>query len=75
MFGATWFRSWPLGWTEVAGFVTGGISVWLTVRENLWLWPIGIANNIVFFVLFWHGRLFADAGLQTVYLILSIYGW
>lgn len=60
---------------EVFGFVTGGISVWLTVREHLWLWPIGLANNLIFFALFWHGRLYADALLQIVYFGLTIYGW
>lgn len=64
-----------ISWTEILGFVTGGLSVWLTVRENVWLWPVSVANNIFFFILFWNGRLFADASLQIVYLVLSVYGW
>ena len=71
----TAFELWPIGWLEAWGFITGGICVWLTVRENVWTWPVGIANNIVFFALFWQGRLFADASLQIVYIALSIYGW
>jgi nicotinamide mononucleotide transporter len=66
---------WSIGVTEAWGFVTGGICVWLVVREHLWNWPIGIANNIVFFFLFLHGRLFADMSLQIVYLGLGAYGW
>jgi nicotinamide mononucleotide transporter len=65
----------PLSLTEVLGFVTGGICVWLTVREHIATWPIGIANNVFFFVLFWQSRLFADAGLQIVYVALALYGW
>jgi nicotinamide mononucleotide transporter len=72
---ATWLRWWSISWTEVLGFITGGICVWLAVREHVWTWPIGLANNLVFFVLFWQGRLFADAGLQIVYLLIGIYGW
>jgi len=72
---ATGFAWWPISWTEVLGFVTGGICVWLTVREHLWTWPIGLANNLVFFVLFWQGRLYADAWLQVVYFVLGGYGW
>jgi len=33
-------------WTEILGFVTGAASVWLAVRESVWNWPVGIANNI-----------------------------
>ncbi len=72
---ATSLRVWPITWTEVLGFTTGGICVWLTVREHIWTWPIGLANNVVFFVLFWQGRLFADAWLQVLYFGLGVYGW
>jgi nicotinamide mononucleotide transporter len=72
---ATGLQLWPISWTEVFGFITGGICVWLVVREHLWNWPIGLANNVVFFVLFWQGRLYADAWLQVVYFGLGVYGW
>jgi nicotinamide mononucleotide transporter len=66
---------WRFSLTESLGFVTGGVCVWLAVREHVATWPIGLANNVVFFVLFWQGRLFADATLQIVYFGLGIYGW
>ena len=66
---------WPVAVTEAWGFVTGGICVWLVVREHLWNWPVGLANNVFFFVLFWRSRLYADMGLQVVYFGLGIYGW
>lgn len=62
-------------WTEILGFLTGAASVLLAVRESAWNWPVGIANNIFFFLLFWKAKLYADAILQTVYLVISIFGW
>ncbi|WP_425615266.1 nicotinamide riboside transporter PnuC [Anatilimnocola sp. NA78] len=67
-----------VGWLrydEVFGFITGGICVWLVVRQHVWNWPIGLANNAVFLVLFWQSRLYADMGLQVVYFGLGLYGW
>jgi len=61
--------------TEVLGFATGGVCVWLVVREHMWNWPVGLANNAFFFVLFFQTRLFADMGLQVVYFGLGVWGW
>jgi nicotinamide mononucleotide transporter len=62
-------------WTEVAGFVTGGLCVWLVVRQNIWTFPVGIANNAFFIVLFLQVGLYAEVGLQVVYIGLGFLGW
>jgi nicotinamide mononucleotide transporter len=72
---ASYLHWWPITVTEAWGFVTGGICVWLVVREHLWNWPVGLANNILFFILFLRARLYADMSLQTIYFALGIYGW
>jgi nicotinamide mononucleotide transporter len=61
--------------TETLGFLTGAVCVWLAVRQNIWNWPIGIANNIFYLVVFFKAKLYADAGLQIVYVAISAYGW
>jgi nicotinamide mononucleotide transporter len=61
--------------TEVLGFVTGAVCVWLLARQIIWNWPIGIANNALYLIVFLRSGLYGDAGLQVVYMILGAYGW
>ncbi len=62
-------------WPEIWGVITGAWCVWLTARQSLWNFPIGIANNIFFGILFFQSRLYGDTSLQGVYLILGVFGW
>ncbi len=71
----SWRRWLPYNLTETLGFVTGVACVYLVVRESIWNFPLGIANNLFFLVLFSTARLYADAGLQIVYLALGVQGW
>jgi nicotinamide mononucleotide transporter len=61
--------------TEVLGFVTGALCVWLLARQIIWNWPIGIANNALYLIVFLRSGLYGDAGLQVVYMLLGAYGW
>lgn len=72
---ASWRHLLPMTLTEVFAFISGVLCVWLTVKENVWNWPIGIINSAFFAWLFWNSRLFADMGLQAVYIILGFLGW
>ena len=62
-------------WPEIWGVITGAWCVWLTARQSLWNFPIGIVNNLFFGALFFHSRLYGDMSLQGVYLILGALGW
>lgn len=65
----------PTTWAEVLGFVTGALCVWFVARQNVVNWPLGLANNVLFILLFVGAGLFADAGLQVIYVVLALYGW
>jgi len=65
----------PTTWAELLGFATGVLNVWLVARQRIWNWPIGIANVLLLMLLFWTAGLYADAGLQVVYVLLGLYGW
>lgn len=60
---------------EILGFITGIITVYLIVKEKVWNFPIGILNNIFFLVLFLNAKLYADAWLQVVYVVITSVGW
>ncbi|WP_457831254.1 nicotinamide mononucleotide transporter, partial [Staphylococcus aureus] len=62
-------------WMQTLGFATGAACVLLDARRNVWTYPIGIANNFVFLVVFVPAGLYASAGLQLVYLALGVHGW
>ncbi|MEU9800117.1 nicotinamide riboside transporter PnuC [Streptomyces sp. NPDC051000] len=66
---------WQTSWTEILGAATGALCVWLVARQHIANWPIGIANNVFFIVLFAQAGLYADAGLQIVFIALAAYGW
>lgn len=65
----------PTTWAEVLGFATGLVNVWLLVRQHLLNWAVGILNVLLLMLVFWTAGLYADAGLQTVYVVLGLYGW
>ena len=65
----------PVSWTEFLGFGSGALCVWLVARQHIANWPIGIANNVLFVLLFTQAGLYADAGLQVVFITLAAYGW
>ncbi|MFT3660462.1 MAG: nicotinamide riboside transporter PnuC [Gordonia sp. (in: high G+C Gram-positive bacteria)] len=65
----------PFQVVEVLGFVTGALCVWAVTRQYAWNWPIGIANNLVFVVLFLGAGLYADTVLQAVFAVIALYGW
>jgi nicotinamide mononucleotide transporter len=69
------YRSEGMTGIEVVAFVTGVTTVWLAARQNVWNWPIGMVNVSLYAWLFSSVRLYADAGLQVVYLLLAAYGW
>lgn len=62
-------------WLEIAAFVSGLVSVWLTRQLHIGNWPAGIVSCVCFGVLFIGARLYADALLQIAFIALGIYGW
>ena len=60
---------------EIVGVFTGVLGVWLTTRQKIWCWPVGIVSVASFIVVFFDAKLYAAMGLQCVYVGLLAYGW
>ncbi len=60
---------------EFLGLVTGLLTVWLLIKENILTWPLGIIYVLISFVIFYQTKLYADFALHIVFLFLNIYGW
>jgi nicotinamide mononucleotide transporter len=60
---------------ELAGFVTTAVGIWLTTRRTLWCWPITLAADFVYLVVFYRARLLSDALLQIFFVVFTLYGW
>lgn len=61
-------------WIEIFGTVTGLIYIWLEIKENYWLWIVGIISCSVYIYVFYQSKFYADMALQVYYVIISFYG-
>jgi len=62
-------------YVEIFGAVTGIIYVFLEIKQNIWLWPVGIATSATYIFVFSDNGFYADMLLQVYYLVISLYGW
>ncbi|MGQ1891541.1 nicotinamide riboside transporter PnuC [Thermophagus sp. OGC60D27] len=62
-------------WLELTGTLLSLVYLYWSVRENIWLWPTGFISSLIYLIVFFDERLYADMSLQVYYLIISVYGW
>lgn len=60
---------------ELAGFITTGLGIWLTARRNMLCWPITLAADVLYLVVFYQARLLSDSLLQLFFVAFTLYGW
>lgn len=60
---------------EIFGAVTGIAYVFLEIKRNILLWPLGILTSAVYIYVFGSNGFYSNMGLQVYYLVISIYGW
>lgn len=60
---------------EFIAVITGIGSVWYAQRENILVYPVGIISVLIYVYICYISRLYADAGINLFYFIVSVYGW
>ena len=71
------FADWLKGQSllETSGVITGILCVYLAAKNNIWNWPVAIISVIIYIVIFFEAKLYADTGLQVYFLLMNVYGW
>lgn len=65
----------PFTWLEMAAFALSLAMVRCNMRLLHWGWPLGIAASVLYGVFFANGKLYGEAGLQVVFVLVSVWGW
>jgi nicotinamide mononucleotide transporter len=60
---------------ELIATLTGGVAVWLSAKENVWSWIIGLFNVVLAFFMFFQIQLYPDMFLQVFFFITNIIGF
>jgi len=64
-----------MNWIEAIAALLGILSVWYARKENILVFPFGIASVAIYIYICFAARLYANAGINAVYLISNIFGW
>jgi nicotinamide mononucleotide transporter len=60
---------------EIIAVLAGIISVWLAKKENVWLYPVGIINVVLWIYLCWVGKLYGQSVINFFFFLMNGYGW
>ncbi|MEP6583415.1 MAG: nicotinamide riboside transporter PnuC [Ginsengibacter sp.] len=62
-------------WLEFIAVIFGIVSVWYSRKENILVYPIGLANTVPYIFISINGSLYGEASVNLYYTIMNIYGW
>jgi len=60
---------------EVIATVFGLLSVYFSIKKNIWVYPTGIISTILFIYIMFVFGLLGDMLINVYYTVMSIYGW
>jgi nicotinamide mononucleotide transporter len=65
----------PVTWLEIAAFAVSLAMVACNIRVIHWGWPLAMVASVLYGLLFWHYKLYGEAGLQVLFVVLAGWGW
>lgn len=60
---------------EILGTILGLAYIFLSIRQNILTWPVGLLTSALYVHVFFVSKFYADMALQIYYVVVSIYGW
>ncbi|MBK9571127.1 MAG: nicotinamide mononucleotide transporter [Chitinophagaceae bacterium] len=63
------------GWLEYVAVFAGIASVWFSRIENIWVYPVGLINTVIYIYLSFKFHLPGEASVNFYYTVMSLYGW
>lgn len=60
---------------EAIAVVAGIASVWCSRKENVWVYPLGLINTIIYTWISVGAELPGEATVNFYYTVMSLYGW
>ncbi|WP_439478973.1 nicotinamide riboside transporter PnuC [Chryseobacterium aquaticum] len=60
---------------EVTGTVFGILSVYFSIKKNIWVYPTGIISTLIYVYILFNFGLLGDCLINVYYTTMSIYGW
>nr|MBD3622836.1 nicotinamide mononucleotide transporter [Sunxiuqinia sp.] len=68
----TWLTA---NYIELLGAVLGFAYIFLSIRQHIFTWPVGLITSAIYVYVFLVSKFYADMLLQVYYVGVSIYGW
>ncbi len=60
---------------EILASILGLLFIYLEIKENKWLWLVGVISPLLYIYVFFNEKLYATMTLQFYYMVISVYGW
>lgn len=60
---------------EVVAVLFGLLSVFFSIKQNIWVYPTGIISTVLFIYIMYVFGLLGDMLINVYYTAMSIYGW